>query len=269
MKKIKVLIVGGCFTQQSDIVWSNLYHQIIKQKLAKENNIDVEIIIVRYERLSKCFEKITTVCQQHEPDYFLFHLRAEPILRVSKLYYKYRDSNGRMNRSLNLLPLNINKPESHRHFINRDTISSNVLILKKENVTHYILREANYILGLLVGNLSNALNSYMGLIKEINEFCINKGIKLMIIGPVSRPHTLMEDFISIKLNNRFESCLQFSNVSFVKCLGVYTDDSQKLFSEGGILVNETGHKRIADLIYTEMKNSFIPFVRNKFLPTAQ
>ena len=79
------LIVGRCFTQQHNIEPPRLYHQLLKTKMKSEHSIELDIDIIRYERLTKCLEEVTSATKIRKPDLLLFHIRPEPILRISQL----------------------------------------------------------------------------------------------------------------------------------------------------------------------------------------
>ena len=252
MPKYNAIILGGCFAEQHNIEFGKHYHQLLKQKLIDIQNIDIEYRIVRYERLSKCFEKLLSESEKIKPDLILLHIRSEPILRISKLYYKYIDAEGRLKRSLNISLLNKINPEKHKHIINRKLESS----FKQNNSTrlHKLLIEANYLLGCLTGNFNYTVKAYIKLINELIKYSAENEIKLLVVGPASRRHTFMENYFTNKLNVKISEALKNNNDKYVDCLGEYSDNNEYLFFDGGIFVNEAGHLRVAERIYQKMVN---------------
>lgn len=247
---MKIAIVGGCFTNQHNIEFSRLYHQTLKTFL-KLNVENVEITTIRYERISKCLDKIIDLQHKNDFDLLIFHLRAEPIMRMSKLYYKYLNNEGKLRHSLNLPYLKIFYPEkfdllSLRRFNHCE--NKNI----KATKVYYLLREANYVLGTLLGNKSYALHSLRKLILDIQEFCNEKNINFLLLGPVSRPSSYFEDLLSERINKEFEELSKEESIKYLSLIRKKTNDNQPMFFENGIHVNQEGHDEIANMIYEKM-----------------
>lgn len=244
-----ITIVGGCFTDQHNIDKEKLYHQTLKRKLLNNNNIDVVINIIRYERFAKCLEKILRSYKNKPIDLLLFHLRTEPVMRLSKLYYIYLDDKGSVNRSLNLPFFNLVNPEKYDLLITDRRIAPMDSSVAEETRLHHYLREMNYLAGYLIGNRKFSLKKYFELLMSIYLFCRENKMKLLIIGPVSRPHTFFENKLSDYLHLFFSQRLQKTKIPYIDCLGYYDKHDNYLFFENGIHVNKAGHDRIADMIY--------------------
>src|SRR4051812_29472807 len=97
---MKIAIVGGCFTDQHNIPFNRLYHQTLKKNV-EENGNDIEIRTLRYERISKSLEKIDRLHNEYHFDLLVFHLRTEPLMRMTKFYYKYFDNKGKLCHAIN------------------------------------------------------------------------------------------------------------------------------------------------------------------------
>jgi len=248
MHNLKIMIVGGCFTEQHNINYAEHYHQLLKAKL-KNHNYDVQLNIVRYERLTKCLEKIITQTDIQQPDILIFHIRSEPLLRIAKFYYKFLDSNKRIKYVFNFSMFNKNNSELHRHFINRPKVFATSIESQKENVFYLLLLNFNYLFGKLFGNWKYAYKLYLKLIYDIQNFCMKKQIPLIIVGPVSRPRNYTENLLSNKLSSYCEALPLNSTESFVNTLGVQGENKENLFFENGMHVNQCGHKRIANFLY--------------------
>ena len=54
---MKIAIIGGCFTDQNNIPFDRLCHQTLKRNIEAQGE-QVEIRTMRYERISRCPEKI-------------------------------------------------------------------------------------------------------------------------------------------------------------------------------------------------------------------
>ena len=251
--KISVLIVGGCFTQQHNIEPSKLYHQLIQKELRKNHCVDLKIEIVRYERLTKCLEKIKSAVKIQKPDLILFHIRPEPLIKISKLYYRYKDSLGILRGSINIAYLNKLKVENYQHKIS--PIIDRTYKYPRESFIRRSLIYCNQLLGIATGNLKYALKLYLTLVLELNNYCQKENIQLLSIGPVSRPHTILENKLSEILDSYIEASMVSNKIPYVKCIGTFSNENKSLFGLEGIFVNEQGHKRIADLIYKALINN--------------
>ena len=105
---------------------------------------------------------------------------------------------------------------------------------------------------------------YLDLVLAINNYCEGNDIQFIAIGPVSRPHTFLENKLANKLDFYIESAIKPYNIRYVKCIGLLSDEKKKLFGKEGIFVNEEGHKRVANLIYDALiKYNLVSFNLSK------
>ena len=248
--KIRTIIVGGCFTKQHNIESSKLYHQLLGNELLKNENLELDLSIIRYERLTKCLEKVIRSIEEQKPDLILFHIRPEPLHRICKLYYVYKDSTGKLIRSLNFGFLNKINTENQKFKISQNVPAT--YTYPKESRFHRFLIDCNYLFGMGAGNVGYGLKLYLNLVTELHQLCIEKGIKLVLIGPVSRPHTLLENRLAERLDSYFETSINSIKIPYVKCIGVRSVENKWLFGDEGIYVNQVGHKRVAKLIYNSL-----------------
>lgn len=249
---MKIAIVGGCFTEQHNIPFSCLYHQTLKDYLKEDDN-NIEITTIRYERISKCLDKIIELKKTSDFDLLILHLRAEPLMRISKLYYKYLDDQGILHHAINLPYFKFFYTEKfdlldHRRFTHQENIRL------KSTKGYHILREANYILGSLIGNKIYALNILKRVVLDIQSFCKDKDINFLLLGPVSRPVSFFEDSLSRKINCMFEDISQKESISYLNLIKSRTKDHQPMFFENGIHVSQAGHNEIAEMIYMKIKD---------------
>ncbi len=250
--KIKILIVGGCFPVQENIPSKDLYHQILKKKLGKYDEINLEIKIIRYDLIPQCYTAIVEAINIDKPDWILFHLRAEPILGLSKLYYEYHDKNKMRTLSITASSINFKYRKKYPAGDETKNKKSSGRLLNSQSSLRYILREINYFCGKIVGNMTSAFALYLDLLKQIITLCKNNNIELIITGPVSRPHTFFEDYLSRKLHFFINSSLGNNGMIYLNCLGRSSQNGESLFFDDHIMVNENGHRRIAELIYTAL-----------------
>jgi hypothetical protein len=253
--KINLAIAGGCFLEQHNIPFDKLYHQILKQSVEKISGCELRIGLIRYERFVNCLEKIRSFNEKNPADILLFHIRSEHFLRIVKLYYKFSDTRGYIKHSLNLPLLKILNPEKYDLLTQKkiqpvkNHIRSN--FPSKNSGLHRFLVGLNYAAGFTTGNYYFALNSYFSLVKNVAKYCKEKNIRLIIAGPASRPHTWLEDFLTERLHNFMKNSIDAKNITYINCLGKFSEKNDPMFFENGIHVSESGHRRIARLILSE------------------
>ena len=252
-KKLKVLIVGGCFPVQDNIQREYLYHQLLKAKLASKHNINLEITIIRYEIVSKCFFSITEAVALKKPDILLLHTRIEPLLASLKFYHEYNNTSGQKVRKLNAFSLKLENREKPLRKGSSHLFKTTRKLFFTENVMHKLFREMNFLLGKIAGNMKPALSSYSVLCDELKKFCKQNEIKLIITGPVSRPRSFFENYFSRKLHLLISPAESDENLYFINFLGEKDEQGESLFCEDQIRVNEKGHARIAELIYPSIR----------------
>ncbi len=244
---MKIAIVGGCFTNQHNIPFNCLYHQNLK-KMLEGYSENVEIITIRYERISKCLEKIIELQKVNDINLLIFHLRAEPIMRMSKLYYRYLNNDGKIKHALNLPYLKIFYPEKF-DLLSQIRVNAQENIIKKESKVYHFLRETNYLLGSLIGNKKYALNVLKSTILQIRDVCFNGNVNFLLLGPVLRPFSKFEDKLSKEINNIFELLTKEKSIKYLSLIKNVTSNNIPMFFENGIHVSQAGHDEIANMIF--------------------
>jgi hypothetical protein len=251
ISKIDLLIVGGCFPVQTNIPNENLYHFLLKEKIRNELSVKIEINILQYEKISPTYKKIKEVIVHKKIDLIIFHIRIEQILRMIKFYLRYHDKNDDYKRGLNLAIFSSCIPERKEFNLHHITENRNPKTIKFYN---NFLKNINYILGYLVLNQIIAFRIYKKLIINIAEFCDNNSIDILFTGPVSRPVNSIENFTSVILDFYMNKLiLNKSNKTYLKLFGT-NHNSQYLFCNDHIRVNEIGHQRIANILFNAVKN---------------
>lgn len=250
--KINLLIVGGCFPVQSNITTEDLYHSILKERIEKELSIKIEVNILQYEKLTPTFSRIKETINQNNIDMILFHIRVEQILRMIKLYLRYYDKNEVYQRRFNLGIFGSCIPESKE--FNLHSVSNNNSANRKR-ISNSLLKNINYFLGFLVFNQIIAFRNYKKLITSVVEFCQNKSLDIVFTGPVSRPVNKIENFTSVLLDSYVNKLIVNKfHKPYLKLLGT-KQNSQYLFCDDHIKVNEIGHLRIANILFNSFKKS--------------
>lgn len=242
--------MGGRFPVQHNIKQEDLFHQLMKDEMERKYSCNLKVNIIRYERLLACLEKIIEYHSKNPIDILVFHIRPEPFLRLSKLYYRYVNENGTLCRSLNLPFFKLVNPEKYDYLVLGRRYITNPKI--KESKFHKALIDLNLILGGLATNHHFAIRSYFNLVKQIVLYCEQRKVKLILLGPASRPHTKIENLLSVKLHNHILKSLEKVNITYISGLGETTTWNEPLFFENGIHVNETYHKLIANRLVDEV-----------------
>ncbi|UOQ71335.1 hypothetical protein [Hymenobacter cellulosilyticus] len=207
---MKLTVVGGCFPVQHNISQAGLYHQTLKRELQQTGRVAaVEVDVIRYERFQNCLAKIAASHARQPIGALLFHLRAEPVLRLLKLYYRYLDDAGRLRHALNLPFLQLVQPEKYDLLTVRPRTPAPI-VPRPETPRRRRLRELNYRAGYVLGNRRFAFRQYERLVNSILEFCTRHAIPLVIIGPVSRPASVYENQLSAALHEYIASRLPAS-----------------------------------------------------------
>ena len=248
---MKILIVGGCFTCQHNIEFNRLYHQTILHKFIKSGLSCAQIQTISYERIAKTIDKIETIHKDYKFDLLIFHLRAEPLMRMVKLYYKYLNDEGKLCHSLNLPFFRNLNAEKYDLLEVRRIINS----VKNQDETqlHHSLRELNYYLGSIIGNKRRAMKSYAKFTEKIAVFCKNNSSDFLLLGPVSRPFSRFENKLSYEMSIKFNEFSKSENIKYLELLGESTLGNNPMFFPNGQHVSQEGHDEIAMKIYEKIK----------------
>lgn len=207
---------------------------------------DTEISTIRYERIGMTLEKISAFQQSTDFDLLIFHLRAEPFMRLVKLYYKYMDHQNKLKHSFNVPFFHVIMPEKYDMLENRRiNISSGT----NETKIHYYLREANYHIGSLLGNKKNAFKMYERFINDISTYCYHTNKKFLLLGPVSRPFSIFENRLSEEISSHFLKYSKVASVNYLELIGEKTSGDQNMFFPNGQHVSQEGHDDVAQKIF--------------------
>jgi len=241
---VKIVVVGGCFPFQDFIEPARLYHQTLKNKLS-HTGYSVDVVPPRYERIKNTLSKIEAENGNGKIDSLIFHLRTEPFMHLSKIWYRYENLNGKKAFSIHLAGFSKLYPELYDIPVPDRRILRTFEYLK-ESIIYHLLREFNYFLGSLFGNQRLAFALYKDFVLDLKAFCKEQSIQLIITGPISRPFSRFENALSQKISTRFEQFLDENEIEFIPFLGEKTRKSESMFFPNGIHVSEAGHDEIAE-----------------------
>jgi hypothetical protein len=247
-------IVGGCFPVQYNIEPGRLYHATLRQRLAAQHQGQLpELHVIRYERLSNCLAKIMAAQARQPTQVLLFHVRAEPVLRLSKLYYRYLDDQGRVRHSFNLPGTNPGRAEQVDLLTRPVPTGSALAMPLPVSAPQYArLRHLNLRLGRWLGHERRARHHYAALVLQVAGFCRSEGIRLVVVGPVSRPCSAYENELSARLHRHFAALAAREELEYLPALGETDATGQPLFFPNGIHVSPAGHDRMAGLLYEQL-----------------
>ena len=251
-QNLKVLIVGGCFPVQENIPEEKLYHQLLKNKIKYELQLDIDIKVLRYEKLESVYKKIWNLVNQEKVNIIIFHIRIEQVLRIIKFYLRYYTKDNNYHRGINLVILGnclAEKPEFSLTRINQNVPKQHMHLLK----TLFI--NVNYILGYLVFNQLYAFQKYKSQIGKLMEFGKFNQVKFIFTGPVSRPNRIIENFTSYLLDVYMQKIVTKRKGHYIRLWGKYENDVF-LFCDDNIKVNESGHKRVSEIIFKYFQLNF-------------
>ena len=245
-----LVIVGGCFPVQHNIPPPDLYHQTLRRQLAAAG-VPTDVTVVRYERLATCLAKVAAVAAARPIDVLVFHLRTEPLMRLTKLYYKHLDGTGRRRHSLNLPTWGHLNPEKYDLLTVRPRRPAPAPAPAPGPDTRLRrwLRALNYRAGAWAGNRAHGLGLYAQLTDDLAAFCAGATIRLLVVGPVSRPCSRYEDRLSEQIDAFFAPRLARQGVAYLRTLGHRAPDGTAWFFPNGVHVSPAGHHRMAALLF--------------------
>ena len=238
---------GGCFPVQGNLCFENLFHQKLKREIENTRELKFNVNIIHYERFKNCIAKLSATTESKPVDLIVFSVRPEPYLRLVKLYYKFIDHSTKEKKWSFNLPFfkNIN-PEKHDLLALNSSFNPSVFI--DSSTIHKTFTNINYILGALLGNNRFALRAYSKLITEVIEFGDSKRIELIILGPPIRTNTIVERFLSRKLDRFIRKFLIDTPVKFISGSDQFRN-GENLFQKNGIYANEKYHELIAERLF--------------------
>jgi len=246
--KVKLAFVGGCFPVQHNILYEDIFLTKTKHNIETLLNLELQIDIIRYERLSNVIDKIREHNFTKKIDTLIFSIRPEPYLRIIKFYYKYINNKGKLKHSLNLPLFNVVNSEKYDILILGRRYDYRKKI--KNTKFHKFLINSNYLIGKLLGNKFYALKKYVELIEKIEKYCNDNRINLILLGPNLRANTKFEPYFCKELDNKMRKF--YPKIQYINGLD-NNYRGEKLFHKNGIHVNELYHNMIAKRLVTVLK----------------
>ncbi len=256
----KLGIVGGCFPAQHNVAYESLFHQVLTRMLHEQADYSIEISIARYDQLNKGVARVQQLLDSGCCG-IIFQVRPDPYLRLSKLLYKYMDSNKHSKHALALPQLQQMPSEQQTY---HESVSP-LYVPKQTSIGHAILRELNYCAGVLARTNLHALRQYESVVREVYHLCRKYNADIIILGAGSRPRTSMEQYLSWKLERRIRNSMPFLKMAmYVNIWGTRSETGEPLFFEDGMHVRPLGHIRVAERLYPAMLNYLQQFYKGSY-----
>lgn len=244
-----ITIVGGCLTQQGNLPGSALYHQRLLANLAA-TGIAAQLAVVRYERLATCVAKVRAHEAATPADWLIFHLRTEPLLRLTKLIYRYHAPAGLRARLLLNLP-GRRGAARHNPLCDRpaDAYPAACPTDYSTPPRHRPAPALNAWLGALIGNRRRALRTVLAVLDALAGHAAAAGTRLLVVGPPTRPASAFENDLARRLDMRAAAwAARTPAVRYVPLRGEQGEAGRAFFGPNGIHVSAAGHERIAELL---------------------
>ncbi len=254
-KSINLNFVGGCFPVQYDILFEDLFHQKLKRRIENEFNIDFNISIIRYEKFNSCLKNIKKYNEPFPTDILVFHIRPEPFLRLVKIYFKYLNNRRKVKHTFNI-PL-LNMPNTEKYY---ESNFENGIIYnthKEETQLHKLLIDLNYLIGQLFGNLKYVLKKYYELTLNIENYCKQKNIKLLVLGVGYRNNTPYAKILCNKLNNYLQRKFTNKDISYIENMSHISRNIDQYFQDNGIHASDKYHELIAEILFNELRDLIV------------
>lgn len=244
---------GGCFPVQRNIPFDNLFHQKLKNRMEEDFNLQFNINIIRYELLCTVVNKINYQIQKIPADVLIFSIRPEPLLRLTKTYYKYIDRNGNLKKTINMGFTTMHQSEKADLLLLLPEINNTP---QKQFGIKKLLVNMNYFTGFVTGNYWRARKKYLSVVYEVIKLCSEKGINCVMLGSPQRTNTFAEKFLSRKFNRFIQKKLNNLGEKFINGEIENSTINELIFMEG-IYAPEKYHEIICNELYQRIKN--LPF----------
>lgn len=259
---MNISIAGGCFLFQSNIHNEDRYHAILKNNLQAQLQQEVNIDLVRYERLSSCFNKVIISSLETNPEILIFHLRAEPFLNLCKVYYKFESEDEKIEKRINLFAAGISSSDE----IELKVVHRIANKPRRVNNSLLNLSNLNYAAGSLLGNAYFSMKRYFALVSKINDYCFQKNIRLIVTSSLPRPNNKIEDILAKNFHYSMKRKVQTLNIPFIDYMKIFNENINDYYCDDLIHINEDGHRYFAEALTNYTKNTHL--IKRISLPIA-
>lgn len=256
--KINIVYIGGCFPVQNGILFEDLFHYKLRNKIDFTNKFKMNLKIIRYENLIQCVEDVKSIDTLDKIDFIVFHIRPEPFLRKVKVLFRFRNKNGEIISHFNI-PFNRKEISDHYNLeYSPSQIKSNSFL--PESRMHKFMYDLNIIIGLLIGNATFSLKKYNKTILEIVKIAEKRKIKIILLGSPFRESSYTEKYAMNKFTKYFEKTYLEAYADYVSGFDAeIVRNNSKYFHKNGLAtesyhdwVSIQIHKKITSIINEEL-----------------
>ena len=252
MNTVNIGLIGGCLATLNDVKKSELFFNLIKKDF--QDKIKFRFKLGSYNNLSEIDKEFKRIQSKDKIEILILQIRPYIFLKNCRFYLRIKNK-------ISCNPLIFDKKnfiaieELEEKLKNPLHLRLNNYIVKNEKNNFFKKFFSIYNINLLFGilfRLNKALeNYYIFYLNDLKRYCYQKGIKLIIHGPVNRTAFGLEPSILKSLTEKLES----SNLS-----DIYSPTIEKNFKGHSVLffdgehINKFGHKLIAKKLNAKIRN---------------
>ena len=244
MGKLTIGFLGGCIHNQSGISRTDLYYSVLADLLSSViNKSELQISLGRYHSFDQLVRQSQNFINEKNPDLLFLFIRPFPLMPLHKPIIKYDKVNGKTSRAFHP-GLLTRKPEWNKK-LTANQQTEPIQITKRN---FFALRDLNLALGILIGLHRWALKYLSLQIKHTRLLCERRNTELIIISPPQNPESLAGNIIC-KLTSEYLS--RYCRNNFIGFVNI-NSFTQTYFEKDNIHFNVAGHKKLAELLHSEI-----------------
>lgn len=244
---MKILFFGGCLlttrTVEKDKRFVNVLHS---------RNAQLEIDLARYASFSLVEEIFSSRVSVRTPDVVVFLIRPFPFYTLTKLLPRVPDSAGGV--AIKIHP-GIFPGANQEWFLENDR-----LIVEVDWNPNGTKRSYTHAVNLFLGAMFKLDNWAIQYVKRkllsLHESCLQKNIRLIVVGPPAVSNDSYERQLLTKLNLELISSFAKQNIKYVNLFS--GDFPETLLGPDKVHYNDAGHFQLAKKIEEQLVT--LPFV---------
>ena len=238
MKSLNIGFVGGCVNKQEGIKRQDLFYSIIQKELM--TRIDLKVSLASYFSYELLPNDVLNFLNKKKPDILCLFIRPFPLMPLNKLFIKYQIE-GRPKEIAFHSQLFDREMKWGIKFSNEER---GPYISKKRK--YFALKDLNIVAGFVLGLHHWANNYVIDRIEKVNDICLTKNVKLVVISPPKYTNSIILNFVSSRTTKYLEDFCK-PKIIFVNINNINEFESDRIH------LNRVGHRELGLAILRDIE----------------
>ncbi len=249
---MKIAFWGGCINRQQNMAPEKHYHALVRKAMIQQTGIEPKTWLRFYSSFREMHtDTLRFLNEGMHYDYLVIFLRPYTLMPLTKPLIRYTDKT--MGNRIALHP-RFSKTKYYHHMVKEYKVVTRSN--SEEGAIHKVFQRMNDFAGDLMGLQQWARKEVMNILAEIQANAVQKGTKLILLGPPPYPSNRRIDNCCVELNKQITRLASANNLVHVDMTAGFDKDGRSFSEPDGKHVSEAGHAFMAQGIIENLQLHF-------------